>query len=1231
MLRVDENIKLGRLLARLILNASDVSQIDLSEIQFNFCLQDTNGNPLISPSSREDILACIKNYLLDPSSQGDLTLDDRTRLTTNLKVLAEAFPDDPANLHDYARALQARGNSFHEAAALILDHSRLPPEIILAAKKKLAALKTALECQLEKLPATNEVQQARYDGYMKALTVFLVNNLDKDKKEITQYLKEAETIVNIKQRKAHITISGKISDGNGILYSDSIYLQIDEPRNRFKDLSNAQRDEWVKVYNESEKPEPHYPPWFQQRTDIEKRIWLARMALVMKHLPNPADSEICMGPVVKKQGIPGLRNLALSSFATVAIDVNGSVAANNISAKSIRSSNLIVQAKDGNRTLNENQKKLTMDNIFQVTDLYKRNNMNNNAGGFTYQEQREQPFVLCQSLLRKIGGGDDYVIRLKHEAVANINATLDSDKYFSSNHCIGAHAKISKAFHFVMHLTGANTKGMDHIIAPMNHFMEDAVKKKNDDITNQALDALYQSALQGRYEDSPDDLANDGKLNDIQRKTLDFILRATSMYARETKSKLSFNKKHQLHMAALEEVIYQDTGNYVQSSCKSGKDREAVEKTYRNAMRAFYAKYARLPPSGRESEEHDGDREKFVDIYLELFMTHHQARLAELNANGCLGLKALKNILPKDIYDALQNRNEELLKTHKLNSALNEIGHTAVKADPAELERLIADEYFNNHETFAGYNDKSFVTKSEGANNPGPHGGIYQRTDEKGYAIFKRDTTGNNIHYGKIIAEFTAGRLISNMLSEMHKKDDPEYGRKFTAEVNLVKATPRTAGETGDEKIYLQSIFLNQYAGDFWKTAFTSEQVRKLKNKPNATIPALLKLHQHEHIRIPSNKLLNNPILHADFCDQAATRIFVSDYGSHAGNIGTVKDHNDTRLGSFDYGAALKNLSSDFVIFSRLGTGTSIHKNHLLEYSDDVIKSEKMAESLIKIGDISDDFIKDQAKEILTSVNIPHSAYAIKQFCRHIGIDKSSYQQMKKADELLDLANNFIKDKLLARKLSANNQGYGLLLEHLARGSRKTDGSIDKPKLQQLIEHSPHREKLILFIRGELKNYSPVLPDTKLDTAVVWETIQSEQRIYPAEAVILENLLQGTATEDVEKKLQDYSNSERPGKLDIIRYINSDLDTFIKREQEIFDKLPARQKGAFPFASIKENLADIRAFAESLKNNAPATHPQNSQGFFKQLRQKLKHEITVKQLQNNRVNEVPSKKNPKNN
>ena len=424
--------------------------------------------------------------------------------------------------------------------------------------------------------------------------------------------------------------------------------------------------------------------------------------------------------------------------------------------------------------------------------------------------------------------------------------------------------------------------------------------------------------------------------------------------------------------------------------------------------------------------------------------------------------------------------------------------------------------------TFKGF-DNSKEEKKFGANAPGEFGGIYSSPDKKDTAIFKCETSDNGeVAYAKVIAEFVAGQFLAAMLAELHP-DEPDYAEKLVANVSLVEARPDdNKNRHKDDLIYLQSIFLKNYGGDFWEwaharkprgeileqykidtatrqkelyPAMTDDEIQAIvtqhvadldnvfnkmakrevaehhpKGKPKAVIPALLKNFEAPAISIPSHALLENETLLADFCDQAAARILVSDYGIHPGNFGIVAKDGNERLASLDYGAGLRNLYPDAALFSRKKkeTGTKFYKNHLLEYDPRVIKSEQMAKSLINLGKLSDDFFKAKADAILTTKNIRHSRTPLMKFCKHLGMQNDAYTDKKTVADLLDTAKKFIVERLAARRDSMLKQGYGLLYEHCIN----KDGELDEKTLTEAKQKFP---EFASFIKEDLKDYTFVL------------------------------------------------------------------------------------------------------------------------------------------------------------
>ncbi|MBX3708840.1 MAG: hypothetical protein KIT56_08820 [Gammaproteobacteria bacterium] len=703
-----KQIGLGRIYVKLMLDACRISGLTLDQIQFNFCLE-----KLSKKSER------IKTYIEEYLNNADQEELEKLGIEKSvIEGVIKSMPSDASKLHDYRETLLLRAKSFKKAANMIIANS---DEIQSkdGIKKKVKELFDKFEKKIKNLTIDNKIQ-AYYDAFLEKLKEILKGSLNiTDDKIISEYLRNAETIVNIKQKKSHVTISGILE--NSSLQNSTIRLQIDTPCNQFQHLSEEQKTEWknaILAYMQKKEIKKREDktgyPWFDRLPTYEKEYWAN---IMYENGDIPEDAPI--GPVVKKEGMPGLRNLSLSSFATIQYDENEQPKKMSASLPSVRSSNLVVQNKEKTHELSEDEKKLTKMNLDQVNHLYDKY-MKEKFSEIWSDKKNRQKYVLYQTLLRKKGGGDDYVIDHKDKAVNELrqgnHAQGVSIIMYTSNHCIGTPQKLSTPVHLFMHAIGANTKGMNHVVPPVKDFVKQVVIStlqengvKHPAVSKNIWD-LYELAAKGKLtEESIKQKMSDshnlilyqenknpyndtnpeaGRIRTQQMDSLKRVLQALNMYHQINNKKFAYQKTYQLHMAALEEIIYQDTGNRIQSSCKSGKDREGLLKCYRNAMLAFFHGHGYLPPAKENDKK---DREKFIEIFLELFKTHHQARLAEENAVGCEGQKALLNILPKDILDKLREDPDwqNLLQQHKNNSTLNDFGKSKVKADPEAYQEAI--------------------------------------------------------------------------------------------------------------------------------------------------------------------------------------------------------------------------------------------------------------------------------------------------------------------------------------------------------------------------------------------------------------------------------------------------------------------------------------------------------------------------------------------------------------
>jgi DNA-binding protein Fis len=160
------------------------------------------------------------------------------------------------------------------------------------------------------------------------------------------------------------------------------------------------------------------------------------------------------------------------------------------------------------------------------------------------------------------------------------------------------------------------------------------------------------------------------------------------------------SNQREMHLAALEEFIIKRLGGLSHSSCISGKDREASEILYADAMELYYRRYGVLPKYGESNEQ---ERQKFADIFADLFLSYHQQLNAGQNAKGAEAIKTPEMYLPEYI------RNTIIVKSN--NPEIFEQSHGVAKNNTLKdvfkgAKKLSADEKANSLNEFASLEPK---------------------------------------------------------------------------------------------------------------------------------------------------------------------------------------------------------------------------------------------------------------------------------------------------------------------------------------------------------------------------------------------------------------------------------------------------------------------------------------------------------------------------------------------
>ncbi|MDP1603517.1 MAG: hypothetical protein Q8M03_09660 [Legionella sp.] len=135
------------------------------------------------------------------------------------------------------------------------------------------------------------------------------------------------------------------------------------------------------------------------------------------------------------------------------------------------------------------------------------------------------------------------------------------------------------------------------------------------------------------------------------------------------------------------------TGGVVSGACVSGKDRKAVELTHTDAIllyREIYGKWPNIDDTGI-------DRENFVDIVSDLYITRHHHQQAGKSATGADGIKHPHKYWPTDIAKAILAKTNKLsLRTDDILATNNEVDRIGNK-DNKECKYTSPRHWVKNH------------------------------------------------------------------------------------------------------------------------------------------------------------------------------------------------------------------------------------------------------------------------------------------------------------------------------------------------------------------------------------------------------------------------------------------------------------------------------------------------------------------------------------------------------
>ncbi len=496
-------------------------------------------------------------------------------------------------------------------------------------------------------------------------------------------------------------------------------------------------------YFPEEKPST-MPTWFDRLSQWEKDSLLSTIKPVIDEEKNTNDPAIAM-PATERATRPGASNLWISIAAvmeshyslqpTIAAATKINLQTEGVLFPSGRSSAVAGAVKQqkpvkkksegvlafssqpdptladvATTTTSALNELFTVQNIQQEIILckkYQKILWNDNGNRFRVDHfpwPINPEFVFCQTLLKLFGGGDGGLASAKDAVLSKLDTELTP---IGSNHNL-TNLVDSEAARAVIDSV-SEVPGTDGIIKMVNAFIK-KIMAGRDEQASLAIKEFFDAALRGKLDTSlispnlspyRNNLSSQEELRDPRVKILTRILVLLNGYFNINK-RMERSQNPNLEISAIEGLLTIFTGNIFQGSCKSGKDRKGMMRIYMVALMVFMAENNNRMPDHNHNPDGDleaykakdvkkaptegvhkkqTDRQKFVIIYADLFVTHHMAILAETNADGSQGLKDIggKNkkgedkggVLPKDIRERIELICPGLIARLEENGGLN--------------------------------------------------------------------------------------------------------------------------------------------------------------------------------------------------------------------------------------------------------------------------------------------------------------------------------------------------------------------------------------------------------------------------------------------------------------------------------------------------------------------------------------------------------------------------------
>ena len=629
-----------------------------------------------------------------------------------------------------------RGKAFVRGADLLISNLEDGEVKNPAARTKLKAavvhLYSAYEDELQAANISSPAEGKRLlDEFLVRVVILLESQTTMKAKVAGKRLAIAERVANWNAgRKSLVTISDTVNPVND---NKQVVVQVEVPR---CELTLAQKKEFVELLSNNTKP-----VWFKAMPRWEQKCLLERLSTDPPATLENINDKIQTIPTLVRH-VPGLANFSQHVLRVYEAGKEGDF---TMIAESRRERSGVVCPVDLYKSeYDDERQRITDGNVGQMLVSLEDRALrfaetwgtNSFSIPVTYQTLLS-PGIVTSTIS---GGANDnaMMVKNKNEAINKLKTALanptdmDSKAYLaqlglrmndkgeieykgkngqtiyvkpiivSTNHSVNAWRAIPEPFKS----SEKKLNGSDSIIllAQVGEFLTHALNfyKNNgkiDQFTHGEWGTLIKNLQELKQYSSIDNVPAEkrdtilaainasfasvqGKIGLTRENDLKILLQAVRDYIETPHLKVS--KYHRpFFQSSLEQIISDKLGGVGSGSCKSGKDRKGLETLHTDAMLIYQSRYGSLP----RYDDQGAARERFVEICVELYMSRHQHEIASQNSPGACGLKELKNILPKDIREAIGEK--ELSEANKYGS-LNKV-NTRLLDDKEKKKELSVD------------------------------------------------------------------------------------------------------------------------------------------------------------------------------------------------------------------------------------------------------------------------------------------------------------------------------------------------------------------------------------------------------------------------------------------------------------------------------------------------------------------------------------------------------------